>query len=219
MRTIEIKAYKFDELSDEAKEKAIEKWRETTINNGDYWFLDEATETFKKFADLFNIDWSEIDYENPYRNEYRITLSSEIKALSGWRLVSYLWNNYKTDLFKGEYHSIKADKRVYHPRVKCTELTNKGRLKNWHCAYYSAIFLDHSCVLTGVCYDDDILKPIYEYLDKPNNRIDFEDLLNDCIYSLCHSVQSEIEYTNSDEAIIETIDANNYEFTEDGTMI
>ena len=86
-------------------------------------------------------------------------------------------------------------------------------------AYYSAINLEHSCVLTGVCYDEDILAPVYEFLEKPNFRIDFEDLLNDCIYSLCHAVQSEIEYQTSDEGIEGTILANEYEFTEDGDLI
>ena len=69
-----------------------------------------------------------------------------------------------------------------------------------------------------MCYDDDILSPIYEFLNKPSDRIDFETLLNDCIYSLCASVNAEIEYQSSEEAITETIEANDYDFTEDGKL-
>ena len=89
---------------------------------------------------------------------------------------------------------------------------------NYFNAYYSAIQLENCCVLTGVCYDDDILQPIYEFLDNPKN-IEFETLLNDCIYSLCHSVSSEIENQNTDEYITEQIECNGYEFDEDGKMI
>ena len=214
MKTIEIKLYKFSELSEKAKETAIENWRAN--NSGDYWFLDEANATFEKFAKIFPIEWEEIDYEQPYRNRYRVAASDEVKALSGIRLMTYLWNNYKNDLFKGKYYPVKSNKRIFHKRVTSQELKNRpGHFFN---AYHSAVILDHSCVLTGVCYDEDILQPIYEYLEKPNNRIDFEDLLDDCINSLCHSVQSEIEYRNSEEAIIETMEANDYDFTENGKL-
>ena len=106
MKTIEIQLFKFSELSEDAQKKAIDHFRES---DNDFWFIEEANETFKKFADLFSIKWREIDYEQPYRNNYSINLSDDIKGLSGIRLMKYIWNNYKNDLFKGKYYSVKSD--------------------------------------------------------------------------------------------------------------
>ena len=213
MKTVEIKLYKFSELSEEAKDRAIEEWR-----NGNSFepvpYQSEIEDTLNKFCNIFCIDYSEIDYEEPHRNNYKVLLSKNVLALSGVRLMAFLWNNYKNDLYKGKYYSVESEKRLIHPRIKSEKLNN-GSYFN---AYYSRIQLQNSCVLTGVCYDDDILTPIYEVLDGKRLNNDLETVLNDCIYSLCHSVSSEIEYYNTDEAIIETIEANEYDFTEDGKI-
>jgi hypothetical protein len=207
MKTIEVKLYSFDELSEEAKEKAINKFRDAEYNTTPY-FVDEANDSFEKFAHIFSVDWRNIDYEEPYRNEYNINMDDNILTLSGQRLATYIWNNFKKQLFKGKYYSLWSKKDITY--------------KYYHEGYpvlktrYSHIFLDNCCVLTGICYDDDLLKPIYDFLDKPNDRIDFETLLNDCVYSLCHSVSMEIDYQFSDKAITETIRINEYQFTEDG---
>jgi len=213
METVEIKLYKFSELSEEVKEKAINQYRENEYKHTP-WFIDEVNQCFEKFADIFSIEWRNIDYEEPYRNDYHLTFDDNILNLTGQRLATYIWNNYKSDLFKHKY--LKSfDDHKNHKRVKNYTAKRTG---NKYCSYYSAIQLDNSCVLTGMCYDHNILDPIYEFLNKPNDRIDFETLLNDCINSLCHAVSSEIEYQYSDEAITETIEANDYDFTEDGEM-
>ena len=212
MRVIETNVYSFDELSEDSKQKAIEKFRGSNYEYGNPW-QNEIEDSFNKFADIFGINWREIDYQQPYRNEYTINLEDDIRFLSGLRLAKYIWNNYKHFLYKGKYYSVNSNKKLNHKRVKSEVLSN-GVIHN---AYYSAIQKDNSCVLTGVCYDDDILQPIYDFLDKPKD-IDFETLLNDCINSLCHSVSDEIDYQNTDEAITETIEANQYEFTENGEL-
>jgi hypothetical protein len=216
MKTITVNLYKFSELSEDAKEKAINYFRESN-NNDQPWFIDDANNTFESFAKLFSINWQSIDYEQPYRNEYSIKLDDQIIQLSGQRLATYIWNNYKRDLFKGKYYHSQSFSKINHPvkhkRVK-SQTFKSGNVFN---AYYSAIQLEHSCVLTGVCYDEDILQPIYDFLDKPTD-IDFETLLNDCIYSLCHSISSEIEYQQSDEAITEDIEVNDYDFDINGNL-
>ncbi len=210
MKTITVNLYQFSELSEDAKEKVIENFRD---GNTDFWFLDEVRNSFDKFCDLFSIKWSQIDYQEPYRNEYSIQLDDCIKELSGQRLATYIWNNYKNDLFKRKYlKSFDGHKK----HINIVNHTAKGTRKEY-CNYYSSLKKDNSCVLTGVCYDYDLLQPIYDFLDKPTDT-DFETLLNDCIYSLCHSVSSEIDYQNSDEAITETIEANEYYFDEDGNL-
>jgi hypothetical protein len=208
MKTITLNTYKFSELSEEAKEKAINKWREDECSYTPY-YIEEANSSFEKFADLFSINWKNIDYEESWRNNYDLNFDDNVLNLTGQRLATYLWNNYKTDLFKGKYYSLWSKTDISYEHYKDGYPVLKKRRSN--------IFLDNCCVLTGVCYDDDLLSPIYEFLNKPKD-INIETLLNDCIYSLCHSVSSEIEYQNSDEAITETIEANDYDFYDTGEL-
>ena len=208
MKTIEINIYKFSELSEEAKEYAINKWREDQYNYQP-WFIEEANKTLEKFMDLFCISNYQIDYEEPYRNDYSIKLEDDILQLSSQRLATYIWNNYKGELYKGKYFSLWSKKDVSYKYYK----DGYPVLKQKH----SKIQMDNCCTLTGMCYDDDVLKPICDFLSNPSD-INFETLLNDCIYSLCHSVSSEIEHQNTDESIIENIEANEYDFLESGEM-
>jgi hypothetical protein len=211
MRTIRTRVYKFDELSKDAQEYAVKKWLEDETY--DYLF-NEAYETVKRFADIFDINIRQYDFLEHYRSDYRLDLDDNILQLSGSRLLSYLWNNYKDSLFKGKYYSVKSDKELKHKRVKSKKLSN-GNIFN---AYYSAIQLDHSCVLTGVYYDDCILEPIYKFLDHPDNS-DLNDLLEECFVQINKAVESEIQYQSSFEAVSKTIRINEYEFYKDGRML
>jgi len=210
MKTIELSVYSFDELSEESKEKVINEFRENNYKN-DFIWISEVNASFKKFAEIFDIKWSVIDYTEPYRNEYSLVFDDDILALTGHRLAKYIWNNYRDRLYKGKYYSL----------LSRTELSYKHYKKGFPVLKYrySKIFKSNTCVLTGVSYDDDVLRPIYEFLDNPKDNIDFETLLNNCIYSLCHAVSSEIEYQNSDEGIINDIQENAYEFDENGNMV
>lgn len=223
MKTItkQIDVYSFDELSEESKEKAINHFRES--NQEDPWFVLEANATFEKFANIFGINWYQIDYEEPYRNEYRLTFDDNILELSGLRLAKWIYNNYSSYLFTRKYlkHGELLDNppKFQHPMQRVKQITSKcPNQGKYSISYYSNIQKSDDCVLTGVCYDIDILKPIYEFLDNPKKNIDIKTLINDCIYSLCHSVSSEIEYRNSDECITEEIKVNEYEFLENGEL-
>jgi hypothetical protein len=214
MRTKTINLYQFNELSDEAKEKAINKWREDEYSNTP-WFIEEATESFKMFCSIFSVKWQNLDYEEPYRNDYSINLDDNILELSGQRLATYIWNHYKDDIFHGKYYGELVDTFKDGTKIPISKEHPIGKR---HVKRYSHVFMSSVAVMTGVCYDDDLLNPIYEFLNKPKENVNFEILINDCIYSLCGSVSDEIEYQMSDEAITETILANEYEFYKDGTM-
>lgn len=68
-------------------------------------------------------------------------------------------------------------------------------------------------------------QPVFaEYMTEPENMGELEDKMQDIeddfLKSLCEDylilLQNEYEYLTSEEAIIETIEANGYEFTQDG---
>ena len=119
-------------------------------------------------------------------------------------------------LFKGKFYSCKSDKQIKHKRIESIFYKNSERWGNY---YYSAITFENSCVLTGMCYDDDILNPIYKFIQHPNNSTTFEELLNECIENMGKVLRTEEDYMYSPEYITEEIEANEYEFTEDGTRI
>jgi hypothetical protein len=204
MKTIEIKLYKFNELSEEAKQKAINDYR----NNDNYEDFSDEIESLKQFYSIFPVE----QHGNNWSN-FRVTCDDNISGLFGQRLAVYLWNNYKTNLFKGKFYgSLSTNEPVKHKRIK-----SKGPFKNGNMfhPYYSAITLSNSCVLTGFYMDDELLAPIYKFLDKPDNTT-FKELLSECVEAWSHALKREEEWRNSDEYISEELTANDYDFTEDG---
>lgn len=177
--------YKFEELTPLAQSVAIHNYREYTQRYDDYSWQNENNDTLKAFADLFEINLNR-GTDNP-----RFELYDNILELSGQRLATYLWNNYRTKLYKGKYYYTKTKSR------------------------HSRVTLEHSGVLTGYCLDDNILSEIYSFIAKPDSR-DFKTLLINCLESWEYAVRRDQEYQDSDLYIIETIIANEYDFTKDG---
>jgi len=217
MRVIETKVYSFNELSERAKQKVVD----TFANSGSFadWIFEESGETLKKFCELFDVKYTAIDFLQPWRNDYRIetggNYNDKVKALSGPRLMAYLWNNYGADIYKPKYKgSLKETvKFAFHKRVKVTQYN--GNISR---SYYSGVFRSNDCPLTGACYDYPILQPIFDVMEGKDLKTDFEDLISECITDLCHDVEKEYQYLLSAEAIAEHCEANAYEFTEDGEL-
>ena len=203
MRTEEIKIYKFSELSEEAQRKALDNF-EPFID----FMFQEAFETFKKFSDVFDIYYRNIDFLEKHRSTYDVSanIDDDVLSLRGWRLATYIWNNYRTQLFSGKYYG----KLVYDVPV-----SKEHPIGARHVKRYSNIFLSSDCVLTGVCYDY-MLTPIYDFLNNPNDTDDLGDLLESCIDLLCSDVSSEYDARLSDECKTEDIEANEYEFYSNG---
>lgn len=226
MRTIRTKVYKFNELSEDAQQRAIDQWR----NNGNVdtsYLYDEAHNTVKKFHDIFGTQegrrsWLDVSCDQ---------IDNNILELKGLRLRTYIINNFWQYLFKGKYYNSWSTKeRVKHRKVTSTRKTKAngwnvepkhGEAEYWN--VYYGLTPDNSCVLTGVCWDMDLLQPIYEFLEwklRPdyNSYMDFETLMNDCFHSLGKSLESANDYANSDEGIREDLQNSDNEFTQDGLI-
>lgn len=206
MRTIRTKIYSFNELSKESQANAIENYRN---NNLDHDFIyNEAYDSVKAFNELFNTK----EGRNSWLNVYTDHINDEILELTGLRLQKYILNNFGYKLFKGKYYSLWSKKEKSFKYHKEGFPVLKQR-------YSRVIKNETSCVLTGVCYDDDILQPIYDFLElRSFDSTNFYHLLNNCFDSLKKSIDNEINYRNTDECIIEEIEANEYEFLKDGTQ-
>lgn len=205
MKTIEIKLYSFDELSEDAKENAINNYRNTDYDN---FYADELIDSVKAFLELFNID----TYRS-YSDFKLCNVDANILELQGIRLYKWIMNNYYSDLFKPKY--IKSiDNEIYSRALICKVKTNYKGIK--YTQIYSKVNVSNDCILTGVCYDDNILKPIYDFLSKPDKNTTYEDLMKDVENAVAKAYQDIEDWINSDEYIIENIQSNNYEFTKDG---
>lgn len=162
MKTLikEINIYKFDELSDEAKEHAIEKLYDLNLYY-DWWdyITDDAKDIGLTLIE-FDIDRGYIDlefHEEPKEVAYLIIKNHGKQCETYKDAVNYLV----------ERHSIKKK----------------------------------------------IVKPIdYTYEE---NRDDF---LKELSGSYLNLLRSQYEYLTSEEAIIETIESMDYDFTEDGEL-
>ena len=166
MRIKETKVYKFDELSEKAKEKALNELYD--INIGYEWWdgvYDDAENIGLKLTS-FDLD----------RNRHA----------------------------KGEFTLSAAE-------VAANIIRDHGESSETYKTAQS--FLDAINSLEMPDDDTD------EFTEWENKMLELEDeFLKSLLEDYSMMLQKEYEYLSSEEAIIETINVNEYEFTEDGKL-
>lgn len=207
MKTIELKLYSFNELSKEAQKKVVDSWEPFT----DY-ITSEAFDAAQKFFALFNSRLTSLDFD---REEWSCSgLPDNLLEVSGLRLATWLQNNVADQLFKPKYLKC-FDGHKKHKM--CANRTAKRTGKRY-CFAYSNVQRVSDCPLTGVCYDYSILKPLLDFMSRPDNTTTARELIGDCLQSLCKDVTAEIEYLSTPDAVSEECAANDYMFTAEGKM-
>jgi hypothetical protein len=190
MRTETISIYQFSELTEKAQRKALDEFEAFMAH-----IYDEAEKTVNQFCSDFCVKTGSRSWLDYRCNKF----DDPINELTGVRLRTWLINNYG---------------RLFTERKCFGEYKKRG--EKWNYARRSkVIFQPTCCPLTGVIYDEVILQPLRDFIKKPGNS-NLDDLFYDCFETLRNSIDSEIEYRNSDEAKIEDIEANGYEFYENG---
>ena len=201
MREVITKVCNFEELSDEAKEKAIETHRYDFVNG----WSDENWKSVKAIANacglniittICNTGFANFELENV--NNY-----NDIIVLRGRRAVAYIYNNWINPNMNGKYYATpgKWIDGVYtytHTRSKCT--------------------LEFSCPFTGYYMDDCLIIAYKKFcecvrIDPLLNVGDFVNVLSECVSEF---LQNDYNYSISDENIAELLTANTYEFLENG---
>lgn len=206
MRTIRTKVYKFSELSKQAKENAVNNYR----NEGYYnqFYFEEVIESCKAMAYLFDLKFG-----RGYTDIRCSHINDDILELKGIRLLKYVVNNYWQYLFKGKYYGKLVDTFKDGSKIPVSKEHPAGLR---HVKRYSKCTFENSCTLTGVCYDNDILQPVYDFLKRPGLSTTFEDLIKDIENAIQKTFDEVQDWINSDEFIQDEIEANEYEFTADG---
>ena len=206
MRIAETKVYQFNELSEEAKERARQWWRE----GYEFHWSSEVEQAMKEFSRLAEVRIFDYEFGDPFSYTKGIKFSTNHRdeeqfELSGARALAWIENNIL------EYCRTP---KVYYLRT--TGSTKKRK---------SNLLTEINCPFTGMCYDMDILDPLLKFAKGPKvygrgwENTTVLDLISECFASLVKSVEGEIEHClTSDEYADDEITINEYEFTEDGKI-
>lgn len=184
--------YQITELSEEAREKAHNEW---LCSRYFYGWTDENRKTLDTFCERFGIMCRNWRYDaSHYSYDYRSRQEDYIDVLNGWRLATYLINNYWSDLYTPKFY--------WNGR--------KGRK--------SRILVDTCCPLTGYYIDNYILAPIYDFLKSPSENVTFDNLMNICLDSFFRACRDDMESTQTLEYFMEESNTNDWEYLSDGKL-
>lgn len=201
MRTIRTKVYKFNELSESAQEKAIEKLADI---NTDYDWWESTYEDFKELCKTLSID---VDLKNTFFNGFYSqgsgsSFTADIDVCECLKAIkNEKWKEYAPKENLSFYKVTDNMLRLCH---LCTcDIQPTNRESSVRINFDSDTYGTHTNI-------DSVITEIEDF---------FEDVANTLNNWLFSQLQTEYEYQTSKEAIIETIEANEYEFTADGRMI
>lgn len=210
--TKEYTVFEYKELSDKAKERAYTNWLQERY----YPFRSDNEKTLRMFERIFPIAIKDWGYDSQNGNiDFEFDETEIIENLSGFRLSKYIWNNYKEHIFKGKYYGRLSP---FDKNGNKIEISKEHPIGQRHIKRYSKVLFDTCGVLTGYCLDDDILEPIYNFLNKPNNGINFYDLMQQCLNSWVGSCVMDCEANESEETFINEIENNDNMFLENGDL-
>lgn len=197
--TLEAIAFRYEELSEEAKQKAYLAW---LAGQDRSLCSDEFRNTLCKFEKNFPVkvcDWKVDDCT--FYHRFVIDDDDGIENVSGIRLTTYLWNNYTHAITKGKYYSK-------------TISTSPFQYISRRSKVMTSI---EDCPLTGVCWDYEILQPIIDCLTYKKIYNDAEELFQDCLDNFFGAWQGQLEYESSQEFFEEEVEANDWQYNADGS--
>lgn len=201
MRTIRTKVYKFNELSETAQEKAIEKLSDINV---DYEWWDATFEDFKELCKTLAI---EVDTKHTYFSGFysQGSGSSFTADIDVYECLKAIKNeNWKTYAPKEnlQFYNV-TDNMLRLCRLCTCDIQPTNRESSVKINFDSDTYGKHPNI-------DSVITDIEDFFE------DVANTLNNWLYS---SLQTEYEYLTGKESITETILANEYEFTQDGRMI
>lgn len=201
MRTVTntFNLYRFDELTAEAKERAIEDYRQDMT----FGWQDEIINTIKAIADAMNCTYNYYSYDG-ISYDVSFEACDFDDSLSGVRAWAFIENNFITPNQKPKTYWLNH----------C--LYTDGR-KNW--SRKSKInFTLSDCPFTGYIADCCFGEAWEDWKKNFNKNSSVYDFIEDVAYKLSREWTSDNEYQYSDEGVIEMIEINEYEFYEDGSI-
>lgn len=186
--------YKFHELSEDQKQQAIENYRSRYAN--DIHWQDELLSSLKAIFEHSGVKLADYELGAHCHSWLKPEFSNDdIEEISGSRAMAWLENNLLDGLRVSYYGK------------------NRNKLRKYGKDYYAGRIKPGP--FTGYCADEDFLNELIK-----NVRHGYT--LKQCYSWLADKYQQlseqEYEYQNSDEYISESLEMNDYEFTENGEI-
>lgn len=186
----EVTTYSFAELSDDAKEKAIEKFRDTNVD--------------------YN-DWYEFVYDDAKTAGSLLGIEIERIYFSGF------WSQGDGAMFEGRYEyckgALKAIKDEYPTDTELHSIAENLQKIQRRYFYGLDIRTEHR----GHYYHENTMHVTTFDRDGREIEIDaMDDTLRDFCRWIYNRLETEYEHLTSNEVVKETIEANEYEFMENG---
>lgn len=213
MRKEVVNLYKFEELSDEAKQNAIKHYRESM----DWQIISESiTEKFTEKLSAIGYPTDDLEWSLSYSQGDGVAFYGEVDMDKVINRLEHKGYDLNYDLYRAiNNKGLTITARIYRNSF------------GYHYSHYNTMEVevdgDSIEVMVEYLYGD---LDENEYIDKHDEIYDFLLKLKGCIHNDIKDVSkelekegySDIEYYSSDEAIAEILIANEYKFTEDGMM-
>lgn len=215
MKQLKINVFSFDELSKEVQDKIIERERWNVMDSNMECLNSEFDDTLKEFEKItdsyvssYEVGYCGYDFGR-VRSDKCAFDEFDLETLSGKLLFRYISNEIMPYIQRGKYYSTCG---AYDENGKYTYKQRRSKV---------LIEGFDGCPLTGVCYDNFVLKPLFDYYHnwaRPEYRdLTFCDVMERCYDSLFKTLHEEYEYYASDEAVREYLSEQDNYYYEDGT--
>lgn len=209
MKEIIVKLYSFDELSEGAKEKAIETARERDC--GCYWdIVSEEIGALSDIARTMGAD-KKVDYEfstcspSYIKFSFGYYVTCNACKLKDIRALKYIYNNFIAPFVKGKYYSTRGK-----------YINGKYTYKHKH----SKAIKEFSSV-SGL-YIDFVVHDVYlKYINNIKNHVSFSvaDFIEDVEEKLCKTIlEAAKEYDSNEEWNERLLDDDREIYNSDGTI-
>ncbi|MCK5605077.1 antitoxin of toxin-antitoxin stability system [Candidatus Pacearchaeota archaeon] len=198
--TVKTEVFKFDELAEEAQETAIERYREGNLNY-DWWDFEDATQAAACMGiEIENIYFSGFSSQGDgacFEGSYSYQKGG-VKAIKDYAPQDEKLHQIAQDLqdiqktcFYGLYATVKQSGHYSHEYCTDINVCERRTLRDGSEYDESASIADHENI-------EEVLRSFMRWIYK--------------------QLEAEYDYLQSDEAIKETIEANDYEFTAEGKL-
>lgn len=188
MRTIETKLFRYDELSEEAKQAVVQ--REWDINVHDEWYLHTIDYLKEKYGDEWNVT-----------NIYFSGFASQGDA-------TFEYDGVTKKLYDRFLETLAGRNKIV---ASYCDWSASGHYHHGDCCEHRIrLYADFDISYYPNCYDVmvDRLDGLWEEFVEEQYRI--------AAHEMYRALEKEYEFLTSEEQVVETIQCNEYEFLPDG---
>lgn len=197
MKTIERQIYHYDELSEQAQEVAIESMKDSVADIRIESESAEYRHTLEMIEQIFRVniyDWYVDKYNTYFRFDF-VGIDEDTES-EPRLLLRYLNTNVLPCIDNKRRYYSKTARASRKSRILC----NNG----------------YEYCLTGCWCDDAIDNALNNINQSVKNRLNAREFVENLLKGFFEQWQNDCEYAYSDECIAEEIEANDYEFYNNG---